>query len=116
MPAKDPMNTSTPISDHDVLAEATRRICANFQPRRIVLFGSRATGDARPDSDFDLVVVLDSPGDWRTPGRIQGLLRGLPLAFDVFVESTVEWNRWRVVRPTLEHMIDREGTVLLDAA
>lgn len=100
----------------DILAEATRRICAYFHPRRIVLFGSRANGDARADSDFDLVVVMDDPGDWRTPGKIQGLLRGLPLGFDVFVESTAEWNRLRAVGPTLEHAIDRDGTVLLDVA
>ena len=27
--------------------------------RRIILFGSRARGDAKPDSDYDLLVVVD---------------------------------------------------------
>lgn len=30
-----------------------------YAPRRVVLFGSQARGDAGPDSDIDLVVVLD---------------------------------------------------------
>lgn len=30
-----------------------------FQPRRVILFGSRARGSSHPDSDIDLLVVLD---------------------------------------------------------
>jgi uncharacterized protein len=35
-------------------------VVAYFKPRRVILFGSRARGDARPDSDIDLLVVVDS--------------------------------------------------------
>jgi len=31
--------------------------------RQMVLFGSRARGDADPDSDFDVLVVIDGPAD-----------------------------------------------------
>ena len=34
------------------------RLVADLKPESIWLFGSRARGDARPDSDFDLLVVL----------------------------------------------------------
>jgi uncharacterized protein len=34
-------------------------IVAHFRPRRVVLFGSRARGGFRPDSDIDLLVVVD---------------------------------------------------------
>jgi hypothetical protein len=36
-----------------------RSIVAELGPQRIIVFGSRARGDARPDSDIDLLVVLD---------------------------------------------------------
>ncbi len=39
-------------------AEITRRLVAAAQPERIILFGSRARGDHRPDSDIDLLVVM----------------------------------------------------------
>jgi predicted nucleotidyltransferase len=34
-------------------------VVAFFQPRRVILFGSVARGDAGPDSDIDLLVILD---------------------------------------------------------
>ncbi len=34
-------------------------VVAHFHPQRVILFGSRARGDAGPDSDIDLLVVVD---------------------------------------------------------
>lgn len=34
-------------------------VVAYFRPRRVILFGSAARGDAGPDSDFDLLVIVD---------------------------------------------------------
>lgn len=39
------------------LGEVVRRLVAALNPVAIYLFGSRARGTARPDSDFDLMVV-----------------------------------------------------------
>jgi Nucleotidyltransferase domain len=35
------------------------QVVAYFHPRRAIMFGSRARGKAEPDSDVDLLVVLD---------------------------------------------------------
>jgi predicted nucleotidyltransferase len=37
------------------------QIAMEFQPERIVLFGSHAYGEPAPDSDVDLLVVMDTP-------------------------------------------------------
>ncbi len=40
--------------------EILQRVVAAFHPRRIMLFGSRAQGEARPGSDLDLFVEMES--------------------------------------------------------
>ena len=40
------------------IADAVQRIVSAFEPLQVLLFGSRARGTARPDSDIDLIVVF----------------------------------------------------------
>ena len=46
--------------DDPVLTEMVTRLRAVFEPERIYLFGSHARGDAKPESDYDLLMVLPS--------------------------------------------------------
>lgn len=60
-----------PASTIDADLEAVKAALAGVQPRpgRVLLFGSRARGDARPDSDLDLLVVMPSPRSSRRNGN-----------------------------------------------
>ena len=42
----------------EVLPEIVRRLVAEFDPEQIILFGSCAWGEPRPDSDYDLLVIV----------------------------------------------------------
>ena len=67
------------------------RIVNAVDPMRIVLFGSRARGDARPDSDYDLLVILDQVQDRRAAKiAIRGSFQDLPVPSDVLVASIDE--------------------------
>ncbi len=44
------------------IRELTERIVQEFHPERVILFGSYASGNPRPDSDVDLLVVLPFEG------------------------------------------------------
>ena len=48
--------------DQRRIAELGQRIVQEFQPEKIILFGSYASGQPRPDSDVDLLVVLPFEG------------------------------------------------------
>jgi len=83
----------------------------------IVLFGSRARGDAAPDSDFDLLVVV--PGDRSLNARAAELrlaLWGLPGAFDLVVLAPSEFALQKGFRSGVVRQALAEGVVLHEAA
>jgi len=93
-----------------------KRIVKQFDPERIILFGSRATGTAGPDSDVDLLVVMPVQGSKRDQAiKIRlALIDTYPLRFslDLFV-STPEDFAWRKEIPgTIERPAAREGKLL----
>jgi excisionase family DNA binding protein len=62
------------------------RIVRLVDPVRIILFGSRARGDQRSDSDYDLLVIVDHVDDRRaTRIAIRRSFEDLPVASDVLV-------------------------------
>jgi excisionase family DNA binding protein len=66
------------------------RIVRVVNPAKIVLFGSRARGDAREDSDYDLLVIVDAAKDRRALRiAIRRSFDDLAVAADVVV-ATVE--------------------------
>lgn len=73
----------------EFLPTAIDSIVKTYHPRRVILFGSQSRGDARPDSDVDLLVVFDKKVDRRQRQiEIGRLLRDAPFPKDVLVAST----------------------------
>ena len=99
-----------------VLVAITQTVVERFAPERVVLFGSRARGDHRADSDYDLLVVMDV-GDGPEPrtAPVRRLLRGLGVPFDVVVYTPQEWEAYREHPLSFAHQIARASRVLHDA-
>lgn len=51
------MDAAHRLEQEEVLRKIVIRLTSQFAPRRILLYGSRATGAARADSDHDLLIV-----------------------------------------------------------
>ncbi|MGD9893682.1 MAG: nucleotidyltransferase domain-containing protein [Dehalococcoidia bacterium] len=101
----------------DAIVAMTERIVEEFSPVRVIVFGSHARGDAQPDSDVDLLVVLPAVADKREAAiSIRRALADFPVSKDVIVTTPEEIARrgdlvGTVLRPAL-----REGTVVYERA
>ena len=91
------------------------RIVGQFQPARVVLFGSRARGGASKWNDVDLLVVMRNVADKRKAAvEIRRLLADMPFSKDIIVATPEEIARRGHVVGTVLHAALREGTVLYE--
>ncbi len=102
-----------------VLAEAVEIIVDQADPEQIYLFGSRARGNARPDSDVDLLVVEREPfgpnrSRRREMSRLCLALANLPVAADVLVYACEELDHWRHARNHVIAHALRDGRLLYE--
>jgi len=104
----------TPVADDTALAEVVRRLVAAYAPERIYLFGSASRGEAGPDSDYDLLLVVrdDSPPPQRRSRLAYETLRGTGIAADVLVCTHSYFEDRRTLRASLPGIVLREGRLL----
>jgi predicted nucleotidyltransferase len=103
-----------PVTDN-LLADMVQRIRAVGDPIKIVLFGSRARGSARPDSDIDILIVEESdlPRYKRAPRYLRALV-GLFPSKDIVVWTPNEIEEWDRVPNAFITTALREGKVLYE--
>ncbi len=96
------------------VAEAVRRLVAAVDPLAVILFGSRARGQHRPESDLDLAVILDVP-ELEAFRRIPGdLFRGMRMPVDILPVARERYERFRPWINSVHYNIDREGVRLYE--
>ena len=99
----------------NVLDEIVRRIVQAAKPRKVILFGSRARGEARPDSDFDLLVIAESTEPrYRRSAPLYGVLSDILLPMDIIVYNPEEVKEWSEVPRAFVTTAIREGKVLYE--
>lgn len=100
------------------LDEMVHRIVSEFAPERVILIGSHARGDAREDSDVDLLVLFaDIDNPLARAADIHRVLIGCStLPKDIVVSTTERFERYRNVVNTLYWPAAREGRVLYERA
>jgi len=110
----DQVRTNDPMVEIEGMV---RRIVEGFDPQRIILFGSYARGTSGPDSDVDLLIIMDVEGSKKEIAiQIDRALIDRRLPLDIVVVTPEEVERYRglvgnVIRPALE-----EGKTLYERA
>jgi len=104
---------SQPISTDELLQQVKTAVQALAPSAEIVLFGSRARGTARADSDWDFLILLSAPGNRMLVGQIKDCLYDLELETDVVLSSVIrskqEWSSARYAVLPLRQQIERDG-------
>lgn len=110
-------STTDSAAIDDTILRMGRTIVDLFQPEQVILFGSHARGTAGPDSDVDLLVVMDVEDSKRSAGaKIGAALHGFAIPKDVIVTTPEAFAARREVPGTIERSAVLEGKVLHGAA
>ncbi len=106
-----------PIAEQPIIEEFKRRVEQRF-PRelvRLVLFGSKARGEATPESDVDLLAVIQSD-NWRLGDEIRSVGYALELEHGVVLSIQVisrnHYERLRASGTQFFHVLEQEGVVV----
>jgi predicted nucleotidyltransferase len=96
--------------------ELLNPVVAYFRPRRVILFGSVARGEAGPDSDIDLLVVVDddTPPEKVTIRAGRESRRPYRQPADVIPVREDTWRRFSRVVGTLLYAARTEGIVVYE--
>jgi predicted nucleotidyltransferase len=101
--------------DDKLMTEIVRRIVATARPEKVILFGSRARGNARMDSDLDLLIVADDPQPRSLrASALYGVLSDIMIPMDILVYRPEEIEEWRNVPQAFVTTAVREGSILYE--
>ena len=105
------------VPPDNVLAAVVRALVDSMAVRRIVLFGSRASGKAGLDSDYDLVVVADTalPPEERMYVAHRAI-RDLGVPLDILICTPDEHAKLVQWRSSAVATAEAEGKVIYEAA
>lgn len=82
----------------------------------IYLFGSKARGDFTPDSDLDLLIVLEAD-DWEAKDKVRFVAADVSLEYDVLINthilSRARWEEMARQQATLWREVQQDGVPLM---
>src|ERR1700689_128225 len=105
------------VVDAETIERAGRALIeATAAPAKVIVFGSRARGDADDRSDFDFLVIEQEVGD-RFGGRggLGRVLGRLLIPADVVVVSEQHARKWAAVKGTMIHDAMSQGRVVAES-
>jgi len=98
------------------LSDVVDIIVNKVNPDKIILFGSRARGDYRDDSDYDLLVLKENLGKKRLAGEIYSEFynKCVMIPVDILVADTEKYSNRLSEMGFIYREINREGVLIYE--
>ncbi len=87
-------------------------IVKEYKPEKIILFGSYARGDAKPDSDIDILVLSDHESNILKPKRglhVRRKLGVIHTPLDILFFTNSEFAKYKNIKQSFNATVMREG-------
>jgi predicted nucleotidyltransferase len=91
------------------------KIINNFNPVKIILFGSYAYGHPTVDSDMDIMIVMDT--DEKPHKRavsVRKVLKGIGIPKDIIVKTPEEFERFKDIVGTIVYPAAHKGRIIYE--
>lgn len=103
--------------DTEAIKRLTELLVEAARPKRIIMFGSQARGEAGEDSDLDVMIVEEVVSDRAGEMvRLNRLLRSFDIPVDLLVVSQEKFHYWCDTPGNVYFEAATEGEVLYEAA
>lgn len=112
------LKDQTAINESDkLLLSKCKRVIENIDPlARIILYGSKARGEANKESDYDLVIVTEGEVSLLREDEHRKALFPIELetgaVLTVFLVEEKDWNSSLYAAMPFRQNVEREGVVL----
>lgn len=99
--------------EREAIETLYRSIKDPLNVERLLLFGSRARGDADEYSDIDLLVLTGNPKTFSDRNKLADLSAGINVDYGVTISclyyNSNDWNSGKIIDPLLKQNVEREG-------
>ena len=105
------------LINRQAMQELKELLMATFphEIEQVILFGSRVNGDARDYSDYDVLIVVNHPYDWRFKHRMYDTSYDINLKYDLLTDlkiiSTEELQTIKGKLPFIQQALERGVTL-----
>jgi len=102
--------------NNNLLSQIKQTILKIEPDATVILYGSRSRGDSTNDSDWDFLILINSPTSYQQVEKIRNHLYEIELQSDEIISSIIrnrsEWNSPKYMTTPFYKNVEAEGVIL----